>query len=174
MKKKLLTTALQVGVLVVILFSIGLLTRFPAKAFHQYFALHAVLAAPFYALTVKTYLEGFKRYFPLAVASGVYALILGSLQLIMGVSTFLPALLGGLLYVLLKGEPAKKRAVWSAFVYAVSCYPITLMASVFLGSGGLMSGMGLFTALVLWLVSVGLSILAVNIPLPRVTQTKRA
>lgn len=101
------------------------------------------------------------------LAATIYSLALGVIQPIMGFSSLLPAILGGVLFALRKRKPANNRAEFSAFAYAASCYPATLMVSTLLGGIGFVTGKDIFVSTSFCLVSVGLSFLAINIPLSR-------
>jgi|GEM_PF-4685863 len=126
--------AAHILTLTVAFFSIGLLTRIPALYFSEIYALHALLASPFYAILVGCYLETYKKIYPVAAAIVIYGAYLGSMHFIMALGAIAPLLFTLGVYFLLLNSDFEKRVFFAATIYASLGYPITVLSGLSFGN----------------------------------------
>lgn len=117
----------------VALLSLGLLTREPAKSFDIY-ALHAILAAPFYAFVCAVTLKYLKSVVPFVCGASLYGIVLGSLQMVMGISVLIPLAFSVAGYFLARYLMQEKRILMTSLVFSGLVYPVTVLAGVLTGS----------------------------------------
>lgn len=142
------------------LMAVGLATRFPALQFPQLYALHGVLAAPFFSAIAVLHFERGGGVGSLLAATLAVAGVLGVMSAVMGLSFVLLSvgLLGvrGLTRVV---GPARWDAV-CATAFGALDYPCALVAGAALGSYAF--GLeAVSTMLLLAALAAGLSLLGV-------------
>lgn len=132
----------QVLVLVIAFFTIGLLTRMPALGFREFYALHGLLAAPFYSFLIAVYLRWAKAPIPLFVASCIYGCCLGAMQIVMGASVFIATFAAIIAVLIVRDRGSDIKAIVGACVYGSLAYPATLAAGFLFGSYSMSLSMG--------------------------------
>lgn len=155
-----LKVVLQTVILFIALFAIGLLTRLPALSFIDFYALHAVLAAPFYALLLTTFTYTLKRYLPVFLASLLYACCLGAMHIAMGLSVLFSAIVALVVLLILRNANNELRSFGVGLAFGAASYPATLIAGSLLGSHHMIFAVEniLFVVIVL-LISIAISLL---------------
>ena len=121
-------------VLFVILLSVGLITRAPAWAFPSVYALHGVLASPFFAALAFWHFRRNGTLVQFEVAVLLLAAFLGVMSLIMGLSFLVLAVITGLIYAALVKIPKMRRNTITAVCFGALDYPITLVVGIISGS----------------------------------------
>lgn len=157
----------QIAVRIVILFSllllIGLITRMPALAFPQLYALHGVLAAPFGSALAHWHFRHDGSVGELVVATGLLALMLGIMSPVMGfgfASVAAILLIGGSIAKVCQSET---NELLVAVIFGAANYPCALVYGVLFGSY-FPSAESAVTILVLLGLSCTLSLLGALIP----------
>lgn len=126
--------AMRALVLFGALFAIGLATRFPAWQFPQFYALHGVLAAPFFAALARWHFDRGGGVWPLFAASAALAVVLGMMSPVMGLSFLLLALCLLAAHRLLGRAAPDRRDLLCAVAFGALDYPCALVAGMALGS----------------------------------------
>ena len=116
------------------LFCIGMATRMPALFLNGYYALHGVLAAPFYAALLAWYINRYDAVWSFACAAGAYGAILGAMQPIMAAGAVVPMAFALLAYRLLADSPSNRRAAICAFIFGACAYPSVAGVGILTGS----------------------------------------
>lgn len=143
--------------LFVVLLAIGLLTRFPAWQFPHLYALHGVLAAPFFSALALWHFEREGSVWQVLVAILGLAALLGVMNVVMGLSFLLLALCLFVTYgIMYKADP-RKRTLVCAVAFGALDYPCTLAVGIALGSYSF-SAEAVLTILLLAVLAVGLSL----------------
>ncbi|MGV8084291.1 MAG: hypothetical protein AB2L09_11760 [Coriobacteriia bacterium] len=148
----------RTGILLAALLAIGLITRFPALQFPYLYALHGVLAAPFFAALAMWHFTHRGGVGLLAIATLGMAAILGAMSAIMGLSFLLLAVCLVVSYALLKRLVPSTRNLVCAITFGALQYPCALVVGILSGSY-LPSGDSVPVILLLVLISVGLAML---------------
>lgn len=140
------------------LIAVGLATRFPALQLPQLYALHGVLAAPFFSAIALLHFERGGGVGSLLAATLAVAGVLGAMSAVMGLSFVLLAV--GLLGVrgLTRVFVCAQRDAVCATVFGALDYPCALGAGIVLGSYGFASE-SVLTMLLLVALATGLSLL---------------
>lgn len=142
------------------LFLIGFATRFPALILAHIYALHGVLAAPFFAAVAFWHFRRGGTVPELFAATLALAAVLGAMNLVMGLSFLLLALcLLAVSAFLLRVLPQKWLAA-SSVLFGALDYPCALAAGVALGSYAF-SGETWVFVVVLLVLALALACLAV-------------
>lgn len=157
----------RVAILFVALLVIGLATRYPAWQFPHLYALHGVLAAPFFSALALWHFNRNGHIGALLAASGALALFLGAMNPVMGLSFVLLALCVLVAYALLTNigggtiTTSGKNLV-CAIAFGALDYPCALATGVALGSYAF-SFESLPMIVLLCALSIALSVFAVLI-----------
>lgn len=126
--------AVRVAVLFLILFLIGLLTRMPARAFPQLYALHGVLAAPFCAALAQWHFQHNGSVKELAIATALLALVLGAMSPVMGVGFAAVAVILLIVGIIAKARRSEFSELLVSTVFGAFNYPCALMCGILFGS----------------------------------------
>lgn len=150
--------ALQLAALIAVLFIVALITRFPALQYAEVYGLHAILAAPLYALSVSLFLRAGGSFLIVVVGSLVFGAVLGSLQVIMAVPVLASTGVSSLAFLVTRRLNREKTSLITGFLYGAVVYPATLLGGFLFGgyvTGGSFEAI-LYSALLV-LLSVALS-----------------
>lgn len=118
----------------VALIGIGLVTRLPAWQFPQLYALHGVLAAPFFSALALWHFNRKGNVWQLFIAVLGLAAFLGVMNAVMGLSFLLLALCLLVAYGLVRKVDPGRRGFMCAVVFGALNYPCALVVGVALGS----------------------------------------
>lgn len=152
-------TVLRVVAFVVSLAAIGLATRPFAQAMTSFYAVHAVMAAPFYALVVTLFMRWRVPMWSLCLASCVFGLAMGIMSPIMGASIMVPAFCSLLVWLVMRHADLEQRAAMCGAVFGGTCYMATVAAGAALGGFGFADGSRLLEASIMAVLGVALAIL---------------
>lgn len=155
--------AVRIAILFLLLLLIGLVTRMPALAFPQFYALHGVLAAPFCAALAQWHFQHNGGVGELAAATGILALVLGVMSPVMGFGFGAVAVLALLVGLLAKVRSSASRRLAVSLVYGALQYPCALVCGVLFGSY-FPSAESAVTITILLGLSCALSLLGALIP----------
>lgn len=121
-------------ILFALLLVIGLVTRFPAWQFPHLFALHGVLAAPFFSALAMWHFNRKGSVWTLFMAVLLLAVFLGIMSLVMGLGFLFLASLLLVVYALPGKGDVSRRHVGCAVAFGALEYPCALVAGIAFGS----------------------------------------
>lgn len=130
----LMKSFLGVVVFVIFLVAIGLATRPFAQAMPSYYAVHAVLAAPFYAFAMTLSIRRHVPVWALFLAACIFGLFMGVMTPVMGVSVMLPAFFSLFAWAMVRHAAIDRVAVVCGAVFGGTCYLATVIAGAVFGS----------------------------------------
>lgn len=154
----------QALALFVALLAEGLVTRGAALALMGVnFGMHAVLAAPLYALAVTVFFLRGGRAGAFAIAGGALGVFLGAMSPVMGASVLAPLACTCVAYALARGlasptsssASGMRAAAVAGGVFGGAVYPATMVAAVLLGTHVLVGKDALFCAVAIALAVAG-------------------
>lgn len=146
-------------VLFVVFLLVGLVTRPPALAFPQFYGLHGVLSAPFFAAVAAWYLKRFDSVGPVFAGVALLAVLLSLMSPIMGMGFALVALVPTIAYVVLKATGFTSYGFVAAVAFGALCHPAAVLAGAVSGTY-LVAGESLLVQLVMLALSVVLALFA--------------
>lgn len=150
--------AVRTAVLFAALFAIGLATRFPALQFPHLYALHGILAAPFFSALALWHFNREGSVWSLFAAVAALAAVLGCMSPVMGLGFLLLAALLLAADALLRSCRPARRRLGCAVAFGALDYPCALAVGLLLGSYAF-SLESLPTILVLGALAAALSLL---------------
>lgn len=126
--------AARAAILFALLLLIGFMTRFPALAFPQFYALHGVLAAPFFSAVAYWHFKRGGKPLELFAAVLALAAVLGAMSVVMGLGFLLLALCLLAACAFSSSLRADAQLLVRATLFGVLDYPCALVSGVALGS----------------------------------------
>lgn len=155
----LMKSFLGVVAFVICLAVIGLATRPVAQAMTSYYAVHAVLASPFYAFAMTLFVRRQVPVWALFLASCAFGLVMSVMTPVMGASVIAPALCSLVVWAVMRRSSLERIAVACGAVFGGTCYLATVIAGTMLGSFAPAGGSRLMEALIMSLLGAALAIL---------------
>lgn len=146
-------------ILFAVLFAIGLITRLPAWQFPQFYALHGVLAAPFFSALALWHFNRQGSIIQLFIGVLAMAAVLGAMSAVMGLSFLLLAVCTLAAYGVLGLVAPERRNFACAVLFGALDYPCALVVGILLGSYAF-SYDALLVMVILLIVSIALSLFA--------------
>lgn len=126
--------ALRVALLFVALFLAAFLTRLPAIYFASIYALHGVLAAPFFAAIATLNVRKGGVGWEFVAALAVLAAVLGAMSPVMGLGFAIVAIVYAGAWFGFAGISMSKRAVTCGALLGLACYAAPVCLGIAFGS----------------------------------------
>ena len=124
---------LRVLILFTLLFLIGLITRMPAITLPQFYALHGLLAAPFCAALAQWHFQHKGCVWQLALATGVFALVLGMMSPVMGCGFATVAVITLVVGLVVQPKLSQARKLAVSVTFGALNYPCALVVGILFG-----------------------------------------